>query len=172
MRGWMVGMGLMLMAAPLRAQEADPGDTGNAPMLRRRIEERVAARVQEELQLSNEQAGRLRATMANFAARRRSLEADQRQLRAALAGQLRPGVAADQDSVSRLTNTLAGQKVKYAETYRDELRAMSYLSPVQRAQFFVIRERLLQRLAEVREQRQERQGDAPGALRPRRHLRR
>jgi len=45
--------------------------------------------------------------------------------------------------------------VAYAQSFRDEMREHSkYLSPVQRAQLYVMRERLIQRVQEVREQRE------------------
>lgn len=150
---------LFLIAAPLAAQQDLP-DTTPVGELRRRIEDRFAARVQEELGLTDAQTARMKATGAAHFTRRRGYEADERRLRAALAGQLRPGVAAKQDSVARLTDALLDLKLKYVESYRDEMKEMSsYLNPVQRAQFFVMRERLLER---VREARQAREGGDSG----------
>jgi hypothetical protein len=143
---------LVALAGPLKAQ--DP--TGNplpGEELRRRIEERFAARVQEELALNDEQAARMRVTVRQYFAKRRALEAEERSLRSAMSGQLRPGVAADQDSVSRLMNAIIDGRKRYVETYRDEMKDMSaYLSPVQRAQYFMMRERLLDRVRAAREQ--------------------
>jgi hypothetical protein len=134
-------------------------DTGSnrprAALLRQRIEERFAARVQEELGLNNDQTTKLRSTAREFAGRRRELEAQERDLRSALAAQLRPGVAADQDRVAELTTKLVDLRVAYAQSFRDEMREHAkYLSPVQRAQLYVMRERLIQRVQEVRDQRE------------------
>ena len=135
-------------ARSLRAQ--DGTESPRAEALRQAIENRFAARVQEELGLSADQASKLRSTTADFARRRRQLAQQERLLRGALAGQLRPGIAADQDSVARLTDAIVNARVGYAETYRDELRAMStFLTPVQRAEFLALRERLLQRIQRV-----------------------
>jgi hypothetical protein len=160
---WILGVTL-LVAAPLAAQGPDdnPARVGE---LRRLVEERFAARVREELALTDAQAARLRETMRTYFGRRRDLEIQERRLRQALAGQLRPGVAADQDSVARLTELLVDLKLRYVESYRDELRDLAaFLDPVQRAQFFMLRERLLERVRELQERRAE--GEAP--LRPRR----
>jgi Spy/CpxP family protein refolding chaperone len=155
-----------LVAAPLAAQEPAADDGAQAATLRQRIEDRLAARVQEELGLTDDQVKKLRVTTAEYAERRREMQQREQELRRALAGQLRPGVAANQDSVSRLTSDLVDAKIALAETYRDELKALTYLTPVQRAQFFALRERLLQRMQEIREQRQA-DGVGGGALRRR-----
>jgi hypothetical protein len=136
----------------VRAQ--NPDTTGpHAQELRERIEERFAQRVQEQLGLSDEQTAKLRATSREYGDRRRALETRERDLRLALTGQLRPGVAADQDSVGRLTKALVDLRVEYAKTWRDEMDDLSYLSPVQRAQLYVMRDRLLQRVQEIRDER-------------------
>jgi hypothetical protein len=145
-------------------------DTGSArpraDLLRQRIEERFTARVQEELGLSNDQTTKLRSTAREYATRRRQLEAQERDLRSALAAQLRPGVAADQNRVAELTSKLVDLRVAYAQSFRDEMREHSkYLTPVQRAQLYVMRERLLQRVQEVRDRR-EQAGIRGGRRRP------
>lgn len=124
--------------------------------LRQQIEARFARRVKEELGLTEEEASRLRDVAATWFVKRRGLEADERVQRQALAGQLRPGVAANTDSVTRITQRLLDLKVSYAETYREENRELGFLTPVQRAQFYVLRERLLDALATARENRQAR----------------
>jgi hypothetical protein len=121
---------------------------------RQQIEERFAQRVKEELGLTEEQSSKLRQVAGTWFMRRRGLEADERALRQALAGQLRPGIAANADSVSRLTQRLLDLKVAYAETYRDENRELGFLTPVQQAQFHVLRERLLDALDAARQNRQ------------------
>lgn len=136
--------------APAQADTARP----HAQELRQRIEERFSQRVQEQLGLTDEQTTKLRATSRTYGERRRQLEARERALREALTGQLRPGVAANQDSVARLTRELVDLRVTYAETWREEMGDLShYLTPVQRAQLYVMRDRLLQRVQEIRDER-------------------
>jgi hypothetical protein len=132
----------------------DPDTTRpRAQVLREQIEERFDQRVQEQLGLSDEQTTKLRATSKEYGERRRVLETRERDLRVALTGQLRPGVAANQDSVARLTKGLLDVRVDYAKTWRDEMNDLSYLTPVQRAQLYVMRDRLLQRVQEIRDER-------------------
>ena len=155
----LAGLTLLTMAgAPLAAQDsAIPGP--GAPALRRLIEERFALRVQEQLGLSSEQMTKLRATTTKFGGRRRDLEGRQMAIRHALALQLRPGIAANKDSVAKLTDALLGGRVAYAQTFKDESSEFkTYLDPVQRAQLMVMRERLLRHAREFRERHGEEDG--------------
>jgi Spy/CpxP family protein refolding chaperone len=146
---------LAFAAGGLGSVSAQDPDTTRprAQELRERIEERFSQRVQEQLGLTDEQTTKLRATSREYGDRRRALEARERDLRVALTGQLRPGVAANQDSVARLTKSLVDLRVDYAKTWRDEMSDLSYLTPVQRAQLYVMRDRLLQRVQEIRDER-------------------
>ena len=154
-------MRILVLAALLAtgaagAALAQTGDSAprDPRVLRQQIEERFAQRVQEQLGLTDEQTTKLRAASREYGGRRQALETRERALRQALSGQLRPGVAADQDSVARLTRDLVELRVSYAETWRDEMGELSrFLTPVQRAQLYVMRDRLLQRVQEIRDQR-------------------
>ena len=159
---WMVhALALLILgaAAPLAAQQPGPAATPaparpSADELSHRVRERFAERVQQQLDLTPDQMTRLRATAGTFATERRDLEAHQRELRDALAGQLRPGVAASQDSVARLTDSLLALRVRYTESFRAEQGEMAaFLDPVQRARLLVMRERLLDRAREFRHRR-------------------
>jgi hypothetical protein len=82
------------------------------------------------------------------------MERDERRLRAALAGQLRPGVAANPDSVNKLVDALTNHRVAYAQTFQDEMRELStILNPVQRGQYLLLRDRLMQRVQALMENR-------------------
>jgi hypothetical protein len=140
----------------LHAQEpTTPEATPRTDALRERVRERFAQRVQQELDLTPEQMGRLRATAGTYAGERRDLELRQRTMRDALARQLRPGATASQDSVARLTDSLLALRVRYAESFQAEQAELArYLDPVQRARLWVMRERLLVRARELRHRRQ------------------
>jgi hypothetical protein len=148
MRRSMVGVLILLMAlaaAPLHAQEPGAGRP-RLEELRRRVRERFAERVQQDLNLTKDQMRQLRGTVGKFGVRRRDMESRQRTLREALASQLRPGLGASPDSVARLTDELMGLRVHYAETFREEQAELArFLDPVQRARILVLRERLLER---------------------------
>ena len=150
---WALGLLLLATAAPVAAQQPGP-ERPRLEELRRRVRERYTERVRQELDLTDDQMRRLRATVATYAAQRRELEARQRSLRTALVQQLRPGIAASRDSVARLSDGLADLRVRYAESFRAEQGEMArYLDPVQRAKITLLRERLLQRAQEFRRRR-------------------
>jgi Spy/CpxP family protein refolding chaperone len=140
---------LAVSAGPLLAQ-ADSGPT-RGPRVRERIEHRFAERLRHELDLTDEQAARLREVAQENGRRRRELRLRERTLRAALEGQLREEAKADQDSVLRLTDDLLALRVEYAESWRQEMGDLDFLTPAQRARLMVLRERLLHRVHEMRE---------------------
>lgn len=167
--GVMAALVIALAPAPGRLTAQDPMAPGGerVEQLRRQIEDRFAARAQEELGLNDEQFQRLRTTSAQFAAQRRGVEQEERRVRQAMAVQLRPGVAADQDSVARLIDALINVRSAYVATYRDEMKALgSFLNPVQRAQYLILRERLMTLAQEVRAGRRLRADSGAAARRP------
>jgi hypothetical protein len=96
----------------------------------------------------------MKETTANWFLKRRQLEDQEQLYRQAMAAQLRPGVAANRDSVSRLIDRLLALRISYAESFRQEDRELAaYLDPVQRGQFLVMRERLLERVQRARDER-------------------
>ena len=161
----------LLLLTPFGMAGAQQADTSSVrrDSLRHRIEERFAARAQQDLGLTNEQATKLRATSQQFGTRRADLLTRGRQVREALTAQLQPGVAANQDSVAKLTNAMIELKTAEAQISRDEVKEQSkYLNPVQRARLYVMRERFAHRLKEVyghrgekgsRHEARERRGD-------------
>ena len=156
---------LMLLLAPFgvaRAQRAD-STAVRGDSLRHRIEERFAAKAQAELGLTNEQTTKLRATSQQFGARRGELRSRGQRLREALTAQLRPGIAANQDSVAKLTDAMIELKAAEAKLSSDEIKEQSkYLNPVQRARLYVMRERFAYRVKEVHGHRGEKWGKRRG----------
>jgi periplasmic protein CpxP/Spy len=143
---------LVLVLVPLHsavAQGADTTEPRRADSLRQRIEERFASRVQAELGLTNDQTAKLKATNQSYSGRRRELRDRAMRVREALAKQLQPGVAANQDSVAKLTDAMIDLKLSSAQLTRDEMKDVSkYLTPVQRARLLVMRERFMERVKE------------------------
>lgn len=150
--GQVLLLGLLLVGGMTSVQAQGEDNPARAESLRVIIQERFARQVQQQLGLTQEQADKMRATALSWFAKRRTLEIQERRLKLALAAQMRPGQAADQDSVARLTDLLLTLKIQQVQTYRDELKEMTYLTPVQRAQFFVMRERLLEAIQNAQEE--------------------
>src|SRR5918995_6567171 len=159
------GLSLLLLLSPLTmgfAQRADIS-SARADSLRHQIEERFASRAQERLGLTNDQTAKLRATSRQFGARRGELRSRSHRLREALTRQLQPGVAANQDSVAKLTDAMIELRLAEAQLSRDEIKEQSkYLNSVQRAQLYVMRERFAHRVKEVHGRRGEMKGKHRG----------
>ena len=173
---------LSLVLAPvLSAQDPARPDTAEAERLRAQIEERFSRHVQQELRLTPDQATKLRGSQERFGTQRRALMRQQLDRRRALEDQMEPGVAANADSVKRLMDGLQAGRTAMLKIEQDEDREMAgYLTPVQRARYQRMREMLMRRVNEMREQRRggrmgpgvgpqggRRPGATPGA-RPRR----
>jgi Spy/CpxP family protein refolding chaperone len=148
---WMVSLVLAVGSGPVLAQD-DADESPQAAAMRQQIETRFGAQVQQVLGLTDQQAVQLRATLGVYGPKRRAMEREERAIKLGLQGQLRPGVAANADSVARLTDRLLALKVAYVQTFKEMAK---YLTAVQRAQFQVMRERLMARIEEIRRQRQQ-----------------
>ncbi len=170
-------LGFMLMAAsagflgpvPGAAQDsAGIPDGLRAERLRQLIEERFAERLTIELGLTDDQVARVRGVLTTWATKRRTLEREDRSLRDQLAGAMRRGVAADERTVIRLTDRILAARIEYVQTFKDEIGDLApVLSPVQRAQYVLLRDRLMQRVQEIRSQRAANLPQArPNRLRP------
>jgi hypothetical protein len=139
-----------LLAPAVQAQ--DPGPA-RAQELRRQLEQRFLERLRTDLQLTADQDAKVRAILGNFAIRRRVLEDEERRLRQALSAQLRPGIAANPDSVTVVVDGLTANRVSYAQLIQGELKELGgVLTPIQRGQLFLMREQLLMRAQELRQQ--------------------
>jgi hypothetical protein len=143
----------LFAVAPLAAQR--PGNPRPArAVLVRDIEQIFLTRVTRVMALTPEQQPRFQRVVLAWAQRRESLETEERQLRQSLNRELTPGVAANPDSVSRFVDALNANRVAYAESFRDEMRELApILNPVQRGQFQVARDQLLQKVRELQQQR-------------------
>jgi hypothetical protein len=154
-------LALLAMTSSLAGQDGQ--DRPTRQQLMRQIEQRFMARATEDLGLDAEQAERLRSTVTHFAIERRRLEQRERDVKRGLNGQLRPGVAADPDSLVVLLDALTETRMSYLQSFKDELTEMTeYLDPVQRAQYVMLRERLLEQIRRAQAARRRQGGGVPG----------
>lgn len=158
MRTFLVLSLAVTLAAGLAAQQRDSvrqrGDSGEAQRLRAQVEQRFSERVQQNLNLTPDQATKLRASQEKFSTRRQTLMQQQRERRQALEGQMQPGVAANPDSVNKLLDGLQSGRAQMLKLEQDQDDEMSkYLTPVQRARYQQMRERLMDRVTQMRMQR-------------------
>ncbi|HET7041477.1 MAG TPA: hypothetical protein VFI13_05645 [Gemmatimonadales bacterium] len=155
-------------AAPLAAQGTDT--LGGRAYLRDRIEQAFLDRAREEMSLSDDQVAKLQATSRRMFDRRQALQEENRRLTEVLTAQMRPGIAGDPRVIRTTLDSIITLRVSAAQLYREEQRELAgYLTDVQRAQYHLLRERLLARVEAVRAQRMPpaRAGARrPGARRP------
>ena len=112
---------------------------------------------------------KLKATQDRISPRRRLLFRQTLGYRLALQGQMRPGVAANPDSVRVYMDGLQRiRREQVALDQEEDTELAKYLTPVQRARFQMMRHRLIERAAELRRERRGRMGaDRPqGGVRP------
>lgn len=160
MRTTLLACGLVL---PLAAQGVP---TPRNQMLRNRVESAFMEQLSRQLALTEEQRTAVTRVLAANGERRRALETEEVQLQAAIRRQLRPGVAADDDSVARVVDRLVANRVEYAQSFQSEMRELtSTLTPVQRAQLLLLRDQVFRRVQELQEGR--RPGGPPQAARTR-----
>ena len=136
-------------------------DTAPLESLRQKVLERYRTRAHELLQLTPDQAAKFDSAQSHAWEQRRQLMVERRQINMALQDQMRPGVAANGDSVSRLLDARRRVTTSLFQVDDQEDKEMSgFLNPVQRAQYQEFRQRFRERIAEaVRNNR-------PGILRP------
>lgn len=168
---WMLG----LVLVPALAAQQDSvlaRDSAVRDQLQQEIERRFGAVVQRQLGLTDDQASKLRATEERFRPRRRAIMREQLLLRMGLQDQMRPGEAANSDSVRRLMDGMQANRSELLRIEQEQDREMSgYLTPVQRARYQMLRERLVQRLQEVRRERAGQGAGRAAPQRPRRRVR-
>jgi hypothetical protein len=127
--------------------------------LRQQVMERFMENYRGQAGLSDEQYSRFRdVTRRSFEARNR-LNRRERELWRALEGQMRPGMAANADSVARILDELVGLQAQQAEQQRlDQQAYAEFLSPVQRAQLTLAFRRLQLQIEQVVRERMTQMG--------------
>jgi len=135
---------LVAVGPALRAQT--PADTGRAVRLR----QHHVAHLREALGLTEDQAAKLAATEARFAGERRTILERRRDVARSLRGQLRPGIAANGDSVRKLLDSEEQSDAALAQLRREQSRELAtYLTPVQQARLQLMRQRMMGRFARM-----------------------
>jgi hypothetical protein len=115
--------------------------------------------------LSNEQFAQFQAVARRSFEARAELAAREREVWMALEGQMRPGVAADSDSVAVLLNSLLDvENARVARLRAEQEEFARFLSPVQRAQVTMAFRRLQQQIQRIQEGRMVQPRRVPGGF--------
>jgi hypothetical protein len=149
---------LLAFAAPALAQGGPPGPD----RLREQVMQRFIENYRVQAGLTDQQFSRFQEAVRRSWDQRRNFQDRERALLQGLEAQMRPGVAANQDSVSRLLDGLVQLQANRADQSRKEQAEFAeFLNPVQRAQLVLAFARLERQIEQLLQRRME----GPGRIR-------
>lgn len=144
----MMLVGATLWAGALGAQE---GMMMRRQQLEQQVVERFMTNYRSQAGLTDEQFDRFREVVRRAFEQRAQLQQREREIWAALSRQLRPGIAADADSLEALMEALlALQEQRIEQTRAEQAEYAEFLSPVQRAQLTLYWHRFQQQVERIR----------------------
>jgi hypothetical protein len=138
---------LTLIVAPVLA--AQQGQM-RRQMLQEEVMQRFMTNYRAQAGLTDEQFEQLRQVVIESTQRRRDLELRERELWRAIEGQMRPGIAADTDSLTGLMESLIAVQQERVDLARSEREQYAeFLTPVQQAQLLIATRRLQNNIEQV-----------------------
>lgn len=146
------------LQGPMMRGRMQPGQSPE--QLRARVEERWHSMVQNQLSLTDQQMDRLRTVERANQDRQRELDRREQDLMRGMRDQLQPGVAANNDSLSRSLDALAALRVQRAQSDQQVLRDLGFLPPVQRARYMMMARQFRERVQALQ------RGGPPAGMRP------
>lgn len=159
MRGLLLLAGLAGWAGPVAGQAGPPVDR-----LREQVVQRFMENYRAQSGLNDEQFGQVQTILRRSWETRQSFQQRERMVLRGLERQMRPGVAADGDSLTRQLDDLLQVEVERVEFLRREQAELAQvLTPVQRAQLVLALTRLENQIETIR---QRRDGMGTGPRRP------
>ena len=165
---WAQGARQRIQAREVQEQSLPEADLqGGNPQARERLVQQITERFMENYRqtagLSADQNQKFRAIAQRSFQQRRERQQRERQLFQALQAQMRPGVAANSDSVNRLLDAIVASRESAVEQAKADQRDFAaFLTPVQRAQLFLQFERLQRNIEDVIQRRMQRIGGGGG----------
>ena len=149
-------------AAGADAQQAAPGRERHvAPRERRaelegRVREQIAKVVRNRLRLTDEQFRRLVGVNQEYEEQFRKVVGEEREIRLMLRGQMRREDQADQQRIAEGLTQLARLQRRRLDLFEQEQRELAeFLTPLQRAKYAAMRERIRRRMEQMRQRRME-----------------
>lgn len=152
---------LMLAGTPLAAQQP------RRQALEQRIMEQFFENYRRQAALTPEQFNRFRGVATKSLQQRRERQQQERQLWMALEEQMRPGMAANPDSVTRIMDRIVALRLASVDQLKAEDKEYAaFLSPIQRAQLFLSFERLQRNIEDLIRRRLQGSGPPDGLPEP------
>jgi Spy/CpxP family protein refolding chaperone len=146
----------------MRIDSAPP--LGERAMLQRQVRQAWIGNVRRQLNLNNEQMRTLNQVNTKYDRQRSDIQRDERQARLGLKAAMEDTAATDQNArIDQQMNALVGAQRRRADLFENEQKELAgFLTPLQRARYSVMQERLQQRLQQLRQNQQ----DAPAGPPP------
>lgn len=168
-RNWVVALASIALAGSLSAQRAPTGAGRVRPFargggaaagqqqpnprrqaLQRQVREAFAKVVRQQLNLNDEQMRSLQRVDTKFEQQRHALLRDERQARLDLQSAMADSASPDQPRIARQLDALVQAQRKRADLLEAEQKELStFLTPLQRAKYFAVKERLNRRLQQL-----------------------
>ena len=146
------------LKAERQAQRNDSAQPplGERALLQRQVRQAWIGNVRRQLNLNNEQMRTLNQVNTKYDRQRLDIQRDERQARLGLKAAMEDTVAADQNArIEQQMNALVGAQRRRADLFENEQKELAgFLTPLQRARYSVMQERLQQRLQQLRQNQQ------------------
>ena len=136
---------------PARPLAAD-SSSANRAALEAQVRQRIAELTKQRLNATDDQMAKLQETNRKFDDQRRALVDQERETRVALRQAMTRGDASAQSQIPALldrVNALQRQRIDIQAAEQKELG--SYLTPMQRAQYFALEQQVRQRVTQMRQ---------------------
>lgn len=122
--------------------------------LEKRFQQRVETMVRQRLQLTDDQAMKLREVASRAETSRRALRRDETQARKQMRDELLAGDNANESKVAELLEQMPRLERRRIELMEQEQRELAkFLSPVQRARYFALQDELRRNMQELQRRR-------------------
>lgn len=122
--------------------------------LEKRFQQRVETMVRQRLELTDEQAAKLRDVASRAEVARRALRRDEMQARKEMRDELLAGESANQDKIADLLEQMPKLERRRIELMEQEQKDLSrFLSPLQRARYFALQDELRRNMQELQRRR-------------------
>lgn len=155
MRRFAMALVLILLPGAVNAQ-GGADTSAEAGAIRQQIRQRWHEHIVTQLQLDQEQAGKLQATEDKYDGLRQPIQQRQVAIAAELNREMQPGVAANNDLVTKLLDEREQNRARLQELERQQDQEMAgYLTPVQRVRYLRQRQLFIARIQQMRERRME-----------------
>ena len=147
---------LALIVAATSVVSAQQGQMRQRQMLQQQVMQRYMENYKQQAGLNDKQFQDFTQLTERAFNERRELQQRERVLWQALEGQMKPGVAADADSLVGLIDAIFDVQQELIETERrDQADMAEFLTPVQRAQLMLSQRRLQNSIQNVMRNRQQ-----------------